>query len=133
MSTAFLLLTLLAAPPANDVPTPASAFGFEPCAERELATYEEIAGYFRKLDAASDRMNLYEIGKTAEGRTMLLSVISSEENLRNLDRHKAISKRLGLREGRGSREARALAKEGKAVVWIDFGLHSTERAPAPPA
>jgi len=89
MSTAFLLLTLLASPAANDVPTPASAFGFEPCAERELATYEGIADYFRKLDAASDRMNLYEIGKTAEGRTMLLSVISSEENLRNLDRHKA--------------------------------------------
>src|SRR3990172_7074941 len=111
MSTAFLLLTLLAAPAANDVPTPASAFGFEPCAERELATYEGIADYFRKLDAASDRMNLYEIGKTAEGRTMLLSVISSEENLRNLDRHKAISKRLVLAKDLGDEEARARSEE----------------------
>jgi hypothetical protein len=83
MSIALLLLALVAPP---DVPTPASAFGFEPCAERELATYEEISEYFRKLDAASDRMKLFEIGKTAEGRTMLLSVISSEENLKKLDR-----------------------------------------------
>jgi hypothetical protein len=130
MSTALLLLGLLAAPPASDVPSPASAFGFEPCAERELATYEEISDYFRKLDAASDRMNLYEIGKTAEGRTMLLSVISSEENLEKLDRYKEISKRLALAKDLGEDEARALTKEGKAVVWIDFGLHSTERAHA---
>ena len=72
MSTALFFLALLAAPAAPDVPTPASVFGFEPCAERKLATYEEIADYFRKLDAASDRMKLFEIGKTAEGRTMLL-------------------------------------------------------------
>ena len=127
MSTALLLLALLAPP---DVPSPASAFGFEPCAERELATYEEISDYFRKLDAASERMKLFEIGKTAEGRTMLLSVVSSEENLKKLDRYKEISKRLALAKELGDEQARALAKEGKAVVWIDFGLHSTERAHA---
>ncbi len=130
MSTALFFLALLAAPAAPDVPTPASVFGFEPCAERELATYEEISDYFRKLDASSDRMRLFEIGKTAEGRTMLLSVISSEENLKKLDRYKEISKRLALAKNLGEEEARALAKEGKAVVWIDFGLHSTERAHA---
>jgi hypothetical protein len=127
MYTAVLLFSLLAAP---DIPSPASAFGFEPCAERELATYEEIAEYFRKLDAASDRMNLYEIGETAEARTMLLAVVSSEENLKKLDRYKTISKRLALAKDLDDREARALAMEGKAVVWIDFGLHSTERAHA---
>src|SRR5262245_52225911 len=130
MSTVFLILALAAAARPADVPTPASAFGFEPCAERELATYEEIADYFRKLDTASDRMKLYEIGKTAEGRTMLLTVISSEANLAKLDRYKEIAKRLALAKDLSEDEARALAKEGKAVVWIDFGLHSTERAHA---
>jgi hypothetical protein len=132
MSTALLLLALLApaAPPANNAPSPGSVFGFEPCAERELATYDEIADYFWKLDAASDRMNLYQIGKSADGRPMLLAVISSEENLKKLDRYKEISKRLALAKDLGDEEARALAKEGKAVVWIDFGLHSTERAHA---
>ncbi len=128
MSMAFLLLAFVAAAP--DVPSPASAFGFEPCAERQLATYEEIADYFRKLDAATDRMKLFEIGKTAGGRTMLLTVVSSEENLKKLDRYKEISKRLALAKDLDQAEARALAKEGKAVVWIDFGLHSTERAHA---
>jgi len=96
MSTALLLLALLApaAPPANNAPSPGSVFGFEPCAERELATYDEIADYFWKLDAASDRMNLYQIGKSADGRPMLLAVISSEENLKKLDRYKEISRDL---------------------------------------
>ena len=114
----------------GQVPTPASVLGFEPCSERQLATYEEIADYFRKLDAATDRMNLYEIGKTSEGRETLLTVISSEENMRNLARYKEISQRLALARDLTDEQARTLAKEGKAVVWIDFGMHSTERAHA---
>jgi hypothetical protein len=113
-----------------DLPRPASILGFEPCAERQLATYEEVSEYFRKLDGATDRMRLFEIGKTAEGREMLLAVISSEENLKRLDRYKEIARKLALAKGLSDDEARALAKEGKAVVWIDFGLHSTERAHA---
>ncbi len=124
----FMLLVAGAA--VGQVPTPASVLGFEPCAERQLATYEEIADYFRSLAAASDRMNFYEIGKTAQGRTTLMAVISSEANLTRLDRYKEISQKLAQARDLTEDEARALAKEGKAVVWIDFGLHSTERAHA---
>ena len=125
----FVLLVLV--PPAlAQVPTPESVLGFEPCTEGQLATYEESADYFRKLDAATDRMKLYEIGKTAEGRTTLLAVISSEENIMKLDRYKEISRRLALAKDLNDEQARALAEEGKAVVWIDFGLHSTEKAHA---
>jgi hypothetical protein len=115
------------------VPTPASVLGFEPCADYKLANYERISDYFRKLDAASDRIRLFEIGKTAEGRTQLLGVISSEPNLQNLDRYKQIARSLALnRDGAGKPltddAARQLAREGKAMIWIDFGLHSNEVA-----
>jgi hypothetical protein len=115
------------------VPTPASVIGWEPCADHKLATYEQIAEYFRRLDAASDRMRLFEIGQTAEGRPQLLAVISSESNLHNLDRYKSIARQLALNrdeQGRPLSDARAreLAREGKAVMWIDFGLHATEVA-----
>src|SRR5205823_13403504 len=63
------------------VPTPQSVIGFEPCADYKLATYEQIADYFRKLAAASpQRLQLVEMGKTAEGRTELMAIISSEQN-----------------------------------------------------
>jgi hypothetical protein len=110
------------------VPSPESVIGFSPCSDYKLAPYEQIADYFRKLDAASDRLELVEIGKTAEGRTQLMAVISSEQNLKNLARYKEIAAKLALARGLSDGEARALARQGKAVVWIDFGLHSTEVA-----
>jgi len=115
------------------VPTPESVIGFAPCSDYKLATYEQIADYFRRLDAASDRMQLVDIGRTAEGRTQLLAVISSEANMKGLARYKQIARALALaRDDQGrpltDDQARQLAREGKAVIWIDFGLHSTEVA-----
>ncbi|MGH9347124.1 MAG: M14 family metallopeptidase [Vicinamibacterales bacterium] len=132
---AILAATALPSAAQGAVPTPASVIGWAPCADYKLATYESIAGYFRKLDAASDRMQLFEIGTTAEGRTQILTVISSEENLRHLAKYKQIARALALNrdeQGQPLTDARArqLAREGKAIVWIDFGLHATEVAHA---
>lgn len=69
---------------------------------------------------------LKEIGKTEEGRAMVMMIISSPENLRNIDRYQEISKKLALAENISEQEAKELAKEGKPVVWIDGGLHATE-------
>src|SRR5436309_15036596 len=119
------------------LPTPQSVIGFEPCADYKLATYEQIADYFRRLAAAApQRMQLVEIGKTAEGRVQLMAIISSEQNIRQLARYKDVARTLARarRSARGPLvdpdEARQLAREGKAVVWIDFGLHSSEVAHA---
>ena len=71
-------------------------------------------------------MKLVEIGKSAEGRTMVMAIITAPENHKSLDRYKEISRRLATAEGLTDDQARALAAEGKAVVWIDGGLHATE-------
>jgi hypothetical protein len=60
---------------------------------------------------------------------MLLLFISSEENLAQLDRWKETSASLA-RARIGEDEARELASNGKAVVWLDGGMHATERAHA---
>ena len=71
-------------------------------------------------------MTLVDIGKTAEGRPQLMAIITSPENHKKLARYKEIARKLALAEGLTDDEARALAAEGKAVVWIDGGLHATE-------
>ena len=71
-------------------------------------------------------MSLVEIGKTAEGRTMVMAIITSPANHARLGRYKDIARRLALAEGLNDAGARKLAAEGKAVVWIDGGLHATE-------
>ena len=125
------LFTLSASVPAAQtkapaVTTPKEFFGFNIGDDYQLANYTQFIEYWQKLDKESDRMKVVEIGKTAEGRPQLMAIITSPENFKKLDRYKEISRRLALAEGLTDEQARALAKEGKAVVWIDGGLHATE-------
>jgi hypothetical protein len=124
-----LVLTLLISVAAAAVPAPKEHFGYEPGTDYKLANYEEISGYFKKLAAASDRIKLVEYGRTSLGKPSYLAVISSAGNLANLDRYREINQRLALGIA-GADEARSLAREGKAIVWIDSGLHASEVAPA---
>jgi hypothetical protein len=120
-------LALAAQQPA--VPTPADVLGFTPGDDYQIADYTQLLDYFRKLDAASDRVRVEVVGKTTEGRDMIVAVITAPENFATLDRYRLIARRLA--SGRLSdEEARALAKEGKAIVWIDSGLHALETGSA---
>ena len=122
-----LLFGGLVAPAAQTrITTPKQAFGFNLGDDYQLANYQQIAAYWRKLDAESDRMVVQEIGKTAEGRPHLMAIVTSPANHKNLAKYRDISKRLAFAEGLDDEAARALSKQGRAVVWIDGGLHATE-------
>ncbi len=112
------------------IPTPQSVLGHKPGDDFYLANYEEALGYFQKLAAASDQIKLFKVGRTSEGRDWYIAVISSADNLRNLDRYREIGRRVALVKGLDDSEARQLAREGKAIVHIDGGLHATEVASA---
>jgi hypothetical protein len=71
-------------------------------------------------------MKLVDIGPTSEGRRQYMAILSSPANLQKLEHYRDISRRLALAGGLNDEEARSLAREGKAVVWIDGGLHSSE-------
>ena len=109
--------------------TPEEIFGFRPGDDYKLASYEQMETYYRQLAAESDRVLLREIGRSVLGRPLFLLTISSEENIANLDRWRDISRQLA-RARVDTETAIALANEGKAVVWIDGGLHATEVAHA---
>jgi hypothetical protein len=111
---------------AAHISPPRSVFGFNVGDDYSLATYSQLHAYWTKLAGESDRMKLTTIGKSAEGRDQLMAIVSTPENLKNLERYKEISRRLAKAEGLTDAQAKALAREGKAVVWIDGGLHATE-------
>ena len=128
LRAALLLLLVPAVLAANGIPTPESVFGFRPGADYKLATYEQSLDYFRKIDAASKNVKLMEAGTTSQGRPMYFALVSSTENLGKIDHYREIARRLAHPQGLTDAEAHRLARDGKAFVHIDGGLHSTEVA-----
>jgi hypothetical protein len=108
------------------ITTPKEALGFNVGDDYHLANYVQLTAYWHTLAKESDRMKLVDIGPTAEGRRQYMAIISSPENIAKLDHYKEISAKLSHAEGLTDAEAHALAEEGKAVVWIDGGLHASE-------
>jgi hypothetical protein len=115
-----------AASQAAHITTPREAFGANFGDDYFLANYKQIASYWQTLEKQSPRLKLQVMGKTAEGRDQLMAIVTSPENHKNLEKYRRIAERLAKAEGLSDDEARALAREGKAVVWIDGGLHATE-------
>ncbi len=110
----------------GNVTTPEQFFGHQIGADYVLPNYTKYSEFITKLDSESDRLKVVEIGKTAEGRPQLMAIITSPQNHAKLERYREISGQLARAEGLTDEQARELAAEGKAVVWIDGGLHSTE-------
>jgi hypothetical protein len=108
------------------ITSPKEQFGFNIGDDYQLVNYARLIDYWRRLAVESDRITLEEIGTTAEGRTMVMAVITSPENRTRLTRYREIAAKLALAAAVGETEARELAHEGRAIVWIDGGLHATE-------
>jgi len=121
-----VLVTLIFTGTAGAVTSPKDALGFNLGDDYKVANYTQLEAYWKKLASESDRMKLVDIGMTSEGRRQYMAIVTSPENLRNLDRYKDVARRLALAEGLTEDQARALARDGKAVVWIDGGLHANE-------
>jgi hypothetical protein len=109
------------------ITTPKEALGgHAPGDDYFLANYDQTTAYWKKLATESDRMKLVSLGKSAEGREIWMAIVSSPENLKNLEHQRDISRRLALAKGLTDAQAHTLAREGKAMVWIDGGLHASE-------
>ena len=110
----------------NDITTPKEALGFGAGEDYALASYTQLSDYWKRLDQESDRLSVVQIGVSSEGRPMHMAIITSPENQRRIEHFKEIAKRMALADSLTEAQAEELAKEGRAVVWIDGGLHGTE-------
>lgn len=111
---------------AQTVPSPKSHFGFTIGDNYHLANFTQTEAYLKKIEASSKKVKLQVIGKTEEGRNQYMAIVSDPANLANLEKYKSISQKLARAEDLSEAEAKQLSLEGKAVVWIDGGLHATE-------
>lgn len=121
-----LIAAAVPAAAAGPIPSPSEFLGFTVGADRTLADYRQIAAYFRALDAASPRVAVTALGKTTLGEDLLMAVISSEANLRDLPRLKEIARRVADPRGLSPEQADALAEQGRVFLLVTCSIHATE-------
>lgn len=131
----FLLLIILSvtqtiAQTTQQMLTPEQNFGFKPGTDRMLFDYEELIAYLQKLDTASPKLKMIEIGKSPLGRTMSIAFISSEENINNLEQLKEINRKLALDPNLSESERVKMFDEGKIFFLATLSMHSDEVAPS---
>jgi hypothetical protein len=114
----------------SGIPTPAAHFGFELAADGKYAMWDQEVAYYEKLAKESDRIDLQVLGKSTLGRPFILLTISSPQNLAKVDRYKEISRQMADPRGLTPQQIDALSAEGRAVVLVTLGQHSTEVASA---
>ena len=110
------------------IPEPSDVIGFRPGDDRKLASWAQIVDYFKRLEQTSDRLKFQELGKTTLGRPFVLATISSPSNLARLEHFKEIQRKLADPRTFNSNdtEAEKLIAEGRTIVLITCGIHSTE-------
>jgi hypothetical protein len=109
------------------VPQPREVLGFDVAEDRKLADWAQITTYFKKLDAASSRVELRELGQTTLKRPFLVAFITSEANLKNLSRIQENQRKLAdPRLITSDAERERLISETPAIVAITCSIHSTE-------
>ncbi len=113
-------------PASATVPSPTKYLGHVAGAEGELSRTGQIYGYFRELAKATPRVRVEVIGKSEEGREILLAAIADEEGIRNLDRLKAATAALADPRTTSPEAAEKIIAAARPIYYFNAGLHSTE-------
>jgi hypothetical protein len=123
----FFLTELVDHLPASDrVPTPAMVLGYPVGTPDKLTYSKDIYAYLRALDKTSPRVRVFSMGRTEEGREMLLVAVSDEANLARLDRYREITARLADPRLLSDADAKQLIAEGLPMYWATGSIHSPE-------
>ncbi len=110
--------------------SPEAYFGFQPGSDGNIFDYEQLISYLQKLDEASPRLEMREIGTSPLGKPMFLLFISSDENIKNLDELGEINKTLALDANLPEGDVDLLSKKGKVFMLATLSMHSTEVGPS---
>ncbi|MFT5292271.1 MAG: hypothetical protein ACI8QS_001270 [Planctomycetota bacterium] len=120
--------SLCSTPAAQSVTTPEQHLGRPLARDFELADWTEVSSYHRKLGQESPRVIVSKVGTTTEGRDFLLTTISSEANLANLEGLREAARMIADPRGLDAAEREQLLQRAKPFVFISLGMHSTETA-----
>lgn len=116
-------------PKDKKVPSPREVLGYSIGTEGKLTLPADEIRYFEALAKASPRVLLLEMGKTEEGHTMHLVVVSDEDNIKHLKKYKEYTAALSDPRKLSETEAAKIIAKAKPIMHFTAGLHSPETGP----
>ncbi len=97
--------------------SPSDFLGYE--IGTEFTRHADVVSYFEHVAANSGKVKYFDYGKTNERRRLTYAVISSEENIANLEKIRTDNlKNIGILEGNASPE--------KTIAWLSYNVHGNE-------
>ncbi len=113
--------------PASDkVPSPLKFHGRIIGTPGELTYAKDIQRYYEALAKSSPRAKTWVIGKSEEGRDMVVMAIADEQTIKDLEKYKGLLAQLTDPRKTSDEKAKLLQSQGKPIYWITSGMHSPE-------
>src|SRR5437868_519098 len=75
-------------PSSKSVPTPLKGLGYVPGSPGHLSHVAEINNYFRSVERASPRVKVFSLGKSEEGREMIVAAVADEKTIKHVDEYR---------------------------------------------
>ena len=117
-------------PKVQGIPSPKDVLGHHVGAPATLTYYTDILKYYRALEAATPRVKIETIGKSDEDRDLVVVWVSSDENIRNLQRNRDNLAKIADPRGVTPEQLRTLLAATKPHYHLMGGLHSGETGPS---
>jgi hypothetical protein len=116
-------------PLVSGVPTPKQFFGYYIGAPAKLTYYDRIVAYYRALAKATPRVKVETIGRSDEGRELVVVWVSSDDNIKHLAQNRANLAKLADPRGLSDSQVRELIGTTKPNYHFLGCLHSGETGP----
>ncbi|HEX3704416.1 MAG TPA: M14 family zinc carboxypeptidase [Vicinamibacterales bacterium] len=117
-------------PKVAGVPSPKDILGHHIGEPNKLTYYADILTYFRALAAKSPRVKVETIGKSNEGRDLVVVFVGSDESIKNLETYRTYLGRLADPRGLSDAQAKEIVAKAKPLYHLSGGLHSGEVGPS---
>lgn len=107
------------------IPTIEEVLGYTP--GDRITWHRDVLRYFEALaEAAPERMTITEYATSWQGRELIYAVLSSPENMANLEAIKANMQRLADPRQLDEDDAADMIGSQPAVTWLSYGVHGNE-------
>ena len=117
-------------PKVAGIPSPKDILGHHIGEPKKLTYYDDILKYYRALAAATPRVKIVNIGKSNEGRDLVVVFVGSDDSIRNLETYRAYLGQLADPRTISPEQAQQIIAKAKPLYHLSGGLHSAEVGPS---